>query len=369
MSDPIRLLHTEASIGMGGQERRILREFERLDPSRFNLMLACRPGSQIAETARKRGYAVREVEMRSSLDIGAIFRFRRLLKEERIDIVHTHSSRDAWLVGYATRWMRRPVVVRTRHIRNPIRGRLVYTWLTDHIVTVSEDVRRHLLERGISEKKVTAIPTGVDLQEFDRTKIHLDLRSEWGLRREDFLIGIVAVLRGKKGHRFLIEAVNRLADDFPNLHLVIVGEGPMAEEIDRQIAASKRPERFHRVGTRADIPATLAAFDLFVMPSTQEALGTSIIEAMAMRVPVVASNVGGIPELVQDRVTGLLTPPGDVEGVMKGIRRIIEDRTSTAAMVDRAYRSVAANYSVSRMIDQLQIFYERLAREKDRHVA
>ena len=350
---------------MGGQEQRILREFERLDPKRFRPILVSRPRSKIAEVAKERGYLSRSIEMRSSLDPFAVIQLRRFMREERIDIVHAHSSRDAWLVGYATRfWKRRPVVVRTRHIRNPIRGRFVYTKLTDHIVTVSEDVKRHLLERGVVSEKVTAIPTGIDLARFDRNRISADLRAGFGFKRDDFVIGIVAVLRGKKGHRFLIDAVDRLSDECSGLHLLIVGEGPMEEEIDRQIAAARRPERFHRVGARSDVPALLAAIDLFVMPSVQEALGTSIIEAMAMRVPVIASNVGGIPELVHDGETGLLVPPEDPAGLAKAILKVIEDRSLAKRLADHANDRVVLHYTLPAMIDRLEILYERLVEQR-----
>src|SRR5574337_913702 len=148
----ITVLHTEASLGFGGQERRILRELEGLDPRRFRGLLLCQPGSRLGEVTEERGIPTIRLKMRSAYDPLAFVQIIRLLKRERVDIIHAHSSRDAWLFGAAGKLLRIPVF-RTRHLLTRIGGRYVYTHLTDTVITVSEGVRRYLISRGIAGEK------------------------------------------------------------------------------------------------------------------------------------------------------------------------------------------------------------------------
>ena len=167
----ITVLHTEASLGFGGQERRILRELEGLDPARFRGVLLCQPGSKLGR--------VTDARMRSSFDPVAFFQILWLIKREHVDIIHAHSSRDAWLAGAAGK-MLGVTVFRTRHLLTRIGGPYVYARLTDRVITVSEGVRQYLISAGVPAAQIIAVPTGINLKRFDAARTDLvDMRAHY----------------------------------------------------------------------------------------------------------------------------------------------------------------------------------------------
>lgn len=317
----IMVLHTEASLGFGGQERRILRELEGLDPARFRGLLLCQPGAKLGLVTEERKIPTIRLKMRSSFDPVAFFRILRLIRREHVDVIHAHSSRDAWLAGAAGK-MLGVTVFRTRHLLTRIGGRYVYTHLTDRVITVSEGVREYLISAGVPAERIIAVPTGINLRRFDASRTDLmDMRAHFKIPRDAFVIGLIAVLRRAKGHRFLLQAVRQLAPEFPRIKLLIAGTGPQEQNIRNLIQQLGLEEQVVMLGHQDDIPSLLTALDVFVLPATEEALGTALIEATAMGVPVIATRIGGIPEVLGD--AGLLFESEDVEGLMNHLRALI----------------------------------------------
>jgi len=353
----IAVLHTEASLGFGGQERRILRELERLDPARFRGLLLCQPGSKLGQVTEARGIPTFRLKMRAAFDPIAFIKILRLLRRERVDIIHAHSSRDAWLVGAAGKLLG-VKVFRTRHLLTRIGGRLVYTRLTDFVLTVSEGVRQYLISAGVPAAKIVAVPTGIDLKRFDPGRKDLkDVRAEFGLRPDDFVVGIVAVLRFNKGHHHLIRAVGRLAPRHPNLKLVIVGDGPQKQNIDKLVEELGLEQRVMRVGHYDDIPSVLKALDAFALPTREEALGTALIEATAMGVPVIATKVGGIPEVLGE--AGVYTPTEDADALARNIEALIGDSARRARLRDQGMERARALYDENLMVRRTETLYRQ----------
>lgn len=353
----IAVLHTEASLGFGGQERRILRELERLDPARFRGLLLCQPGSKLGQVTEARGIPTFRLKMRAAFDPIAFIKILRLLRRERVDIIHAHSSRDAWLVGAAGKLLG-VKVFRTRHLLTRIGGRLVYTRLTDFVLTVSEGVRQYLISAGVPAAKIVAVPTGIDLRRFDPGRKDLkDVRAEFGLRPDDFVVGIVAVLRFNKGHHHLIRAAGQLAPRHPNLKLVIVGDGPQKQNIDKLVEELGLEQRVARVGHYDDIPSVLKALDAFALPTREEALGTALIEATAMGVPVIATKVGGIPEVLGE--AGVYTPTEDVDALARNIEALISDSARRARLREQGMERARALYDENLMVRRTETLYRQ----------
>jgi glycosyltransferase involved in cell wall biosynthesis len=355
----LTILHTESSLGLGGQERRTLRELELIDRERFRPLYLCQPGARSAALAKELGVPVFHQEMRSSYSPPGIARIARLLRRERVDIIHTHSSRDAWLAGAAGRITGTPVV-RTRHLWTPIGGPFVYKHLADRVLTVSGEVGRYLVSRGVPEERVIPIPTGVNLERFDPGRTDLaDIRAEFGIPADAFLLGMVAVLRKGKGHRFVIQAVKELLPEFPRLRLIIAGDGPQWDNLNRLVDELELRGRVILAGARQDIPDLLKALDLFVLPSRWEALGTALLEAQAMGVPVLASDVGGIPEAVGDG--GRLMPPHDGPAVTAGIRELLQRPQELQTMGRRGRRRVRERFDQRGMVHAIEQVYRQMA--------
>ncbi len=364
----MKILHTESSPGWGGQENRILQEAHTLTEWGHEVWVACPPHALLREKAQAVGVPVVTIPMRGSVDPRALFALRRLLARERFDVVHTHSGKDSWIASVAARVVpHRPAIVRTRHLALPVRNRVTYQVLPDQVITVSTYVRDYLVqEKGVSPEKVVAIPTGVDLKRFDPGQKGRDLCRELNLPVGTPLVGTVGVLRYKKGHAVLIKAAARVLVRHPQTRFLFIGEGPQEENLRRLIASSGLAERVILLGAQGDVPELLASLTLFVLPSLQEALGTSILEAMAVAKPTVAAAVGGIPEAIVDGVTGLLVPPADSEALAEAISRLLDDPPRARRMGEAGRARVEEHFTLERMVSQTLRLYQGLLRERGR---
>jgi len=358
----ITILHTESSLGWGGQEKRVMREILGLSRESFRPLLACQPGSRIGENAQGHGLRVEYVKMKTNFNPLAVAHFIRLYQRYSVDIVHTHSSADSWMASTAAKLSpRQPMVVRTRHLSASFNNRLIYTFMADRVITVGDSTRRYMIqEKGIPEGRVLTIPTGVDLTEFDPEKIRENLRERLGISPETPVFGTVAVFRRLKGHHNLLEAVPEVVHSVPGAKLLLVGEGPQENNLLRMIEAKGIGASVIMPGFRDDIARVLNTLDVFVFPSLQEALGTAILEAMAMKKPVVASRVGGIPEVVADGRTGYLVPPEDPGAIAESVIRLLKSADLGREMGLEGRKFVEARYDNRLMLQRLETLYREL---------
>ncbi|MBK7766702.1 MAG: glycosyltransferase, partial [Sulfuritalea sp.] len=269
----MRILHTESSLGWGGQENRTLNEMLALRELGHHCEVACQPGARLGVRAGEAGFLVSEIRLRGALDFPAIWKFMRLMRAHAIDIVNTHSGRDTQLAGIAAKIPglfhgRRPFVVRTRHLALPISSRFSYTVLVDHVVSVSRFVADYLASAGVPAERITAVPTGIDLSRYQRVEPG-SLRAELGLTEAAPLIGTVAILRRKKGHAELLEAIPAVLARYPDAHFVFAGDGPQHENLARRILEMGLVINVHLLGLRRDVANVLASLDLFVLPTHQ----------------------------------------------------------------------------------------------------
>lgn len=354
------VLHTESSTGWGGQENRTLQEAQVLRSLGARVLFLGQPGARLLKRAQDAGFDVFSVWMRSSFDFSAIYRIRKILGRVPVNIVNTHSGRDSLLAGLAGQGMRRLRIVRTRHLILPISSKLSYNTLPHHVVAVSQAVKRYLVSAGVSEAKITAIPTGIDPSVFDPTQYPGDIRQELELASGTPLVGTVAILRFKKGHRTLLDAVPLVLKVVPDAHFVFAGDGPQTEELRALIASKRLGDRVHLLGLRHDIPNVLKSLDLFVLPTLEEALGTALLEAQAMGVPVIGSKVGGVPEALSEGETGLLVPPQDAPALANSIGALLQNPARRSRMAAAARPWVLSRYTNSVMGKEMHSLYLKL---------
>ena len=363
---PLRVLHTESSLGWGGQENRTLNEMRAMRELGHTMRLACQPGARLGARAAEAGFDVDYVRMRGALDLPAILALRRLLRQHRIDVVNTHSGRDTQLAGMAAKSLGlfgavRPRIVRTRHLALPISSRFGYVTLPDRVVTVSRFVGDHLVSAGVPAERISAVPTGIDLAPY-RDAPPGTLRDELGLPANAQLVGTVAILRRKKGHAELLEAVPEVLARFPDCHVVFAGDGPQQPNLEARIAELGLGERVHLLGLRRDVPNVLRSLDVFVLPTHQEALGTAFIEAAAAGVATVGTRVDGVPEAIAEGETGLLVPVNDSPAIAAAIVALLADPSRRAAMGAAGRARVARQYSREAMAEGMVAVYRRLLR-------
>ncbi len=364
----ITILHTESSLGWGGQEKRIMRELLELSQESFRPLLACQPGSRIGENAQARGLRVEYVKMRANFNPLAVAHLIRLYHRYSVDIVHTHSSADSWMASTAAKLSpRHPLVVRTRHLSASFNNRLIYSFMADRVITVGDSTRRYMIqEKGIPKGRVLTIPTGVDLTEFDPERIRENLRGDLGIPPETPVFGTVAVFRRLKGHHTLLEATPEIVRSVPGAKLMLVGEGPQENNLRNLVQEKGIGQSVIMPGFRDDIARVLNTLDVFVFPSLQEALGTAILEAMAMKKPVVASRVGGIPEVVVEGRTGYLVDPEDSGVIAERVVRLLENPELRREMGAEGRKFVEAHYDNRSMVRRLEKLYRELMRRGEK---
>lgn len=355
------VIHTESSKGWGGQENRTLHEAIGLKKLGARVLILCQPDSRLAIRAQEKGIETRMVKMRKSFDLSAIWQIMRVIREERVDIVNTHSGRDSILAGIAGRLSRtKPVIVRTRHLALPITSKFTYSVLPHKVVTVSEYVRQYLISLGIRKDHVTAVPTGVDLSRFNPETEAGTLKHELNLDANSLVVGTIAILRFKKGHHVLLEAIPKVLEAVPNAIFVFAGDGPQHENISKIIEAKNLGRHVLLLGLRRDIPNVLKSIDLFALPTLEEALGTSFVEAMAMEKPVIGTRVGGVPEVIHEGKNGLLVNPSDPTDLANAIIRLLKNPGLAKSMGARGRTIATTEFTVDRMCLRMHALYQTL---------
>ncbi len=365
---PLRIIHSEAATSFGGQEHRVFKEMVAMREKGHYLEAICQPDAELTTRLREAGFVVHTLYMDGVVNITAgIFTVWRILSRGKFDVVNTHSRQDTIIAAPAARLARVPLIVRTRHLASRVNSLLTYTWLPHCVTTVSQYVRRQLIERGVPAARVESIYTPVVLH---APVEHSTLREELSLTGSDIIAGCVAVLRPNKGHRELIAAIAPLMARFPALHLVIVGGGsPVYEQLVEYIAELKLSDRIHLMGTRRDVPNLLAGFDLFCLPTRQEAMGTAFIEAAASGLPVIGTDVGGVSEMMQHNVTGILVPLDDIEALRAALVKLIENPPLRVKM-GQAGRNRIWNegiFSTETLANRTEAVYSNWLAAKNRH--
>ncbi|MDI6744874.1 MAG: glycosyltransferase family 4 protein [Thermodesulfovibrionales bacterium] len=359
------ILHTESSAGWGGQENRTLQECIGLKKRGVRALILCQPESRLNKRALAEGIEVRTCRMRKSYDILAISHILKLIRSENIDIISTHSGRDSLLAGIAGRLSRKkPIIVRTRHLALPITSKFTYNLLAHKVVTVSEYVRQYLIGSGIAPGKIAAIPTGIDADKFNPEKVDDSLRQELGLQKDVPVIGTISILRRKKGHHIILDAIPSVLKEIPEAVFVFAGDGPQKENILNKIKTSGLSEKVFMLGLRTDIPEILKSIDVFALPTLQEALGTSFIEAMAMGKPVIGADVGGVSEVIKNSVNGYLVEPDNPHALAEAIIKTLKDRERARSMGMEGRKIAEKYYTVEKMCERMYDLYLSLIKER-----
>lgn len=362
----MRILHTEWSDGLGGQERRILSEATGLSGRGHYVAIACREHSKIRSEAAKLGLDVHVFPMRKLYDVQSIIQMTGFLKSNGFDVVNTHSGVDSWIGGIAAKLASVPVLVRTRHLNIPLkRSPLNFIhYLPDVYITCGENMRSNLVNNcGFPAEKVVSIPTGVGMEYFD-VRRDKEAKLKYGLSPDSIVISNVGILRSVKGHEVTLQAVKAVAAAVPKAKFLIVGDGPRKDALVNLANELDISKHVIFAGFIEDIPEVYSFSDVSVLSSWMEGLPQSILQSMASGVPVVATRVGGVPEVVIHEKTGLLVEPGDHEGLAKGIIRILNKPEEVQRFTADARELVMREHSVNRMNDKIEKLYNYLLAKK-----
>lgn len=348
----IKILEMESSRGWGGQEKRTVRLVNNLPENDFEVFWAVEKNSTLYEKREEINGIFLTYKLNKIYNIFTIIKLVQLVKKEKIDIISTHSGKDSW-IGNIVGFLTNAKVIRVRHLILPVKGPFSYN-CADKVVTVSNQVKDYLISVGVKKEKVQKIYTGIDTNKF-LPEIKYDLRKELNLSSNIILIGIVAVLRGAKQHMKLIETFSKLNKE--NVRLLIIGDGPMENDIIKHINKLNLADKVLMLGHREDVNLLLPNLDMFCLPSRHEALGTSLLEAQSCGVPVLGSNVGGIPEALIDGQTGYLFNTFDELEIR--LNELIEDKEKLNQFKINSRKFILENFSVEKMMeDTIKLYRE-----------
>lgn len=363
---PVRILHTETSMGIGGQEYRVMLEAQGMQKRGHVVVVAAPLGSQLSVLAQQRGLQVKTTTSGNRGWMTLVPSYLQMIKQCEIEVVNTHGSLDSWTASIAGRISsRRPIIIRTRHkstqVSPSLRHKLLYGRLPHVVTTTGEAVRQELITRNrMRPSRVISIPTGVDLERFQPQSPDAALRTSLGLGSQGPLVGAVTFLRPEKGMQVFIEAIRLLKNTIPTLECLIIGDGEEKLRLSGRIRELGLEDCVHMIGFRQDIPALLTLLDVVVIPSLEEGIPQSLTQALAMERPVVASAVGGVPEVVRDGVTGLLVPPQNPALLSEKIAFILNNPSLGVRMGQAGRRVIQERYSMESMLTQTENLYRRL---------
>ena len=297
--------------------------------------------------------------MRHAVDGSGWRALRRVMRERGARLVHTHSSVDSWLGALAAKSLGLPIV-RSRHVSIAVSRRraLVYR-LADRVITSGEAVKTLLVAAGVPAARIIAIAPGVDPARFHPGVSGRDVREELGVTGH--AVGLVANLRGSKGHRFFLEAAREVLGSVPDTRFLIVGDGIGHDDIRRRVREMNLESHVVMTGFRRDIPQVMAALDVLVLPSVKSEAASQVIpQALAVGTPVVATTVGGSPELIADGRTGRLVPPADSGALAEAIIALLRDPAAGAAMAAAGGALVRERYTLDATMTRTLAVYDEL---------
>jgi glycosyltransferase involved in cell wall biosynthesis len=349
--------------GFSGGETQVLALTLALRDSGHRSELVCDPDGLLMMRARAEGIRCHPLRIRNAIDIAAAVRLRAILQREHFDLVHFHTSRAHSMAPMVRSYASAAVVTRRMDYRpNRLFAPLLFNHSVDRVIAISTGVAHSLEAAGVDRNHITTISSGVDIDRF-----HLPTapereqsRASLGVSPDQIAVVAIGALETRKGHRFLVKAATLLAqrsDSMPALRYFIAGDGSIRSDLERQIAQLRCGDRVTMLGRINNPSELLHGSDIFVMPSLQEGLGVAALEAMSCGLPVVASNVGGLADLIEHDLTGLQVEPARSDQLASAIGRLAASIELRHRIGTAARGRVEQSYSITAMAERTLAVY------------
>jgi glycosyltransferase involved in cell wall biosynthesis len=365
----VRVVEVMATGTNGGAQEHVFSLASRLNPARYDVRVISLSHGSSVRRLQKAGIEASVIDEPD--DRLAVLALAEELGAFEPEVVHNHMFR-AEVVGtkaalhLGEKGCRRPAVISTVHSsrvrcvedRETLRQ---LTPLMDRLIVVSKAIEQKIADEGRRGAPISLVYNGVDLQRYNHQQPCCTLHEDYHIDAEAPIVGVVARLEAEKGHRTLLAAWPLVLAAVPNAWLLVVGEGSEQDSLEAQADILGISGRVVFTGRREDVPAVTAALDVSVLPSYREAQGLSVLEAMALSRPVVASAVGGIPEMIEDGISGLLVPPHDCEALATAIVRLLTDHPLADTIARRGHDLVHERFCVELMVKAVSDLYDEAA--------
>ena len=366
MQPPWHVAHVIGSLRVGGAERQLVNYLLAADKSAFRHTVLCltKPGDLVS-VVRSAGVEVVTLPLRARSLPWGLRRFAHWLEAHEVAVVHTHMFYAALYGRLAGLWARVPALVTTEHGKElwkkgwQVQIDRALSKRTCRHIAVSRDGMRIRMEREcVPAARIVCIPNGVSIPpDPDNAAGQALIRKELGLRQDQPVIGTVGRVVEAKGYPYLLEAFGLLRRDIPNLHWILVGDGPELAPLLERARAQGLEAAISSTGMRSDVADLLAAMDVFVMSSIREGLPIALLEAMAARRAIVVTDAGGMPEAIQDGRSGLVVPVGGAEALATAVRHLLTDPRLAHELAARAYDQARDRYGIAAVARSIEDIY------------
>ncbi len=371
---PVTVLHLIDTLRFGGAERLLVQLVANLPRDGYRLVVGTvTDRGPLADEVERAGVPVHHMGGRSRRDARVLPRLVRLMRDEGVDVLHTHLFVDGFWGRLAAIAAGVPIRVATQH-NSYEGGNLPPRWQiwadrmlwrhTDRFVAVSEGAERFLLQNiGVPKEKVLLVPNAIAPLPQPSPTVVKELKREWALTGNGPVLGTVARLTQQKGIGYLLEAVSHLRHRYPRIRCVVLGEGELRGELEGRAEEMEISGNVVFPGVRKDVENVLATFDLFVLPSLYEGMPVALLEAMSTGLPVVATRLASVLEVIDDGVDGILAPPGDAQALSDAIASALGSPEAMRRMGRNAREKIRNEYSVERWVASYDDLYRRLISE------
>lgn len=360
------ILHLEASLGFGGQEIRILKESLGMRKRGYNILLAASPGAKILSVMQNEGFKVFEVPFKKKHFLSVLLKLRTIIKEERVDLINTHSSIDAWLGGIAGKIFN-VKVIRTRHLSTPIKkginSYLLYNFLADYVVTTCQEIVPKIITQAkIVPQRCQCIATGIDTSELIVSELEKEnLRKQFNIKPHDLVIGTLCVLRSWKGISDFLKAASLLKDK-NHIKWLIVGSGPSEERYKKEAYELGLNDSVIFTGYLSPPFSALDIMDVFVLLSTaNEGISQATLQASFFEKPLITTPIGGLNEVCLDGQTGIVVPLNAPYEIKKAVESL-ESYELRKQYGQNAKTHVLHNFTLEKTLDRTIEIYQQLLR-------
>jgi glycosyltransferase involved in cell wall biosynthesis len=359
-------VHIDTARTWRGGQNQVLVTVLGMRAAGHRAMLVAHAGGELRRRADE-GLELLPITSRTELDLSAAWRLSRAIKALRPDIVHAHDPHGVAMAALALSMSTQPkraALVAARRVDFRLKGNALSRWKYEQVdcfICASEAIRQILLADGVAKARTVTVHEGIDLGRVGSAPT-APLHEELWLPHGSPIVGNVAALVPHKGQRHLVEAAALVVRQVPDARFVIAGEGELRSTLEQQIKHLGLEKHVILAGFRPDILSLHKAFDIFVLSSVTEGLGTSLLDAMACGRPVVATTAGGIPEVVRDGETGILVPPRDHQAMADAIVRLLRTERLRRDMGAAGLSLANAKFSAERMVAETLAVYERVVR-------
>src|SRR5215831_2822997 len=350
-------LHIDTARTWRGGQNQVLLTVNGLREIGQRAALVAHPDGELRRRAAE-GLELVPLAPRSEMDFTAAWRLARVIKRWQPDVIHAHDAHGvamaslALSLGAASARNGEPPLVASRRVDFHVKGNSFSRWKhrqVDCFIAASEAIRQMLVADGVPAARTVTVHEGIDVDHVVAAP-PVNVHETFWLPHHAPVVGNVAALVPHKGQRYLIDAAHLVVQEIPDARFIILGEGELREHLEKQVREHSLEKHVLLPGFRTDVLGCIKGFDLFAMSSVTEGLGTSLLDAMACRKAIVATSAGGIPEIVDDGVNGLVVPPRDAHALAAAIVRALKDEGLRSRMAEAGFQRVNARFTVEHMV-------------------